>query len=193
MLTETELVAHLFYSSPSPKLWSEKVLALLLTPHQHLNVCAVHCSRAFLCRNCHFQHQLLSLSLCTCVLAGLASSRPAPAFRAILSCITSYAYRLRASASARRIHREPPGRRLRENLKQLRVAELLNLEHRESSHDCTSCSIGGTVRVGQLNTNRARTRHVRKLHNMQHRRHSFYLPGKPSRLKVRGVRRLHNL
>ena len=159
------------------------VLVHMLTPHQHLNFCIVHCSQDFLGRECHFQHQLISSSLCTRVPTGLASSRPAPACTASPSCITSYACRLRAFVSARRTHQEHSGRRLRGSLKQLRVMGLLNLEHRESSHYYITCSIGGTVRVCQLNTGRVRTRQVRRLHKLYVLSAAQFVPARRTRVE----------
>ena len=50
------------------------------------------------------------------------------------SCITSFAYRLRAFVSVRPTRQGPSGRHRRGSLERLRVTGLLNLEHRESSH-----------------------------------------------------------
>ena len=93
LLAGTEMIAHLPHPSPIPKLWSEKVFALLLSPpRQHLNFCTVRCSQVFLDRKHYFQHQLVSSSSFTRVPPGLASSRPAPVPTAVPSCITSYTY-----------------------------------------------------------------------------------------------------
>ena len=79
----------------APELWSEDVLALLLTPpHQDLNVCTIYCSQVFLGLKSHFQHQLLSSSSCIRVPAGPTSSRPAPASTVIPICLTSYALKM---------------------------------------------------------------------------------------------------
>ena len=42
-LAETGVIVHLFHSSPAPKLWSKEVFAFLLTLHQYLHFCTVHC------------------------------------------------------------------------------------------------------------------------------------------------------
>ena len=111
------------------------VLAHLLTSHQHVNVCTVHCSQAFLSRKRHFQYELIFSCLCTRMLAGLVPSRLARASEAIPSCtMTSYAFTLRNFVSVWRTHLGLSARRFRESLKHLRVKVLLNLEHRESSH-----------------------------------------------------------
>ena len=70
---------------------------------------------------------------------------------------------------------------------------LLNLEYRESSHYCTSCTIGGTVCVCQLNTGRARTRHIRRLHKLQFRWPICACQENLGQVNARGVRRLHKL
>ena len=49
----------------------------------------------------------------------------------------------------------------------------------EEFGDCVSCSIGGTVRAFQENPGQVKARGGRRLHELQHRRHSSCLPGEP--------------
>ena len=118
--------------------------------------------------------------------AGLASSWLAPASTAISRCIITYGYRLRACASARCTHQRHSGRRLRGSLEQLRLTGLLNLEHRELSHYCSSCSIGDTVRVYHENPGQAKAQGVRRLLELRHQRHTSWLPEEPGSNKGPG-------
>lgn len=143
--------------------------------HQHLSSRVRRCSRSFslVLTSTQISTQFIVLKLvlaasttlnirfflnvlCTHLPAGIASSRPVPASSAKPSCITAYAYRLRVFVLARHTRQGPGGRRLRESPKQLRVAGLMDLEHRD---------------LGSL------------MHKLQHRRHSSCLLGEPGSSK----------
>ena len=114
-----------------------------------LNFCIVIVPKLFLAVSVTLNIKLFLHLVRSRACYGLASSRPAPSSFVILNHIASYANRSKAFVSVRRTHQGLSGRRLRGSLEQLRVTGLLKVEHRESSHHYTSCSIGGPVRACQ--------------------------------------------
>ena len=67
---------------------------------------------------------------------------------------------------------------------------MLNVEHRGSSHHCTSCINGSTSSARQEHTGRVKTRGVRRLRKLHQRRYEEYAPGAHGSSK--GSRRAKN-